>query len=208
MSTAEIAKFNMIEQQIRPWEVLDNNVLSTLNNISREDFVVDAYKGLAYADCQIPVGEGIRMLNPIVEGRLLQALQIEPDDEVLEIGCSSGYLTACLARLAKTVDSIDTSEELITTARNNVTAYALSNINFQQTNTFSLDRSQAYDVIAVTGSVATVPENLKQALKVGGRMFIVAGSAPVMQALLITRVYESEWITQSIFETDLPRLHE
>ena len=100
MNAAETAKSNMIKQQIRPWEVLDNQVLSTLARVSREDFVGEAYRGLAYADCQIPLGNGVSMLPPTVEGRMLQALMIKPDDEVLEIGCGCGYVTACLARLA------------------------------------------------------------------------------------------------------------
>ena len=206
MNNAETAKFNMIEQQIRPWEVLDNQVLSTLSRVNREDFVRDAYKGLAYADCQIPLGNGVSMLPPTIEGRMLQALLIGADDDVLEVGSGCGYVTACLAHLAHRVSSFDSSTEIIDFARTNVTNYGCDNVDFAQRGLAQIDATEAYDVIAVTGSLAEVPENLKQALKTGGRMFVVVGFSPVMQALLITRIGASEWTTQSLFETDLPRL--
>ena len=206
MNNAETAKFNMIEQQIRPWEVLDNQVLSTLSQINRADFVRDAYKGLAYADCQIPLGNGVSMLPPTIEGRMLQALLIKADNDVLEVGSGCGYVTACLAHLAHRVSSFDSSAEIIDFARTNVASYGCDNVDFGQRGLVEIDASEAYDVIAVTGSLAEVPENLKQALKTGGRMFVVVGCSPVMQALLITRIGASEWTTQSLFETDLPRL--
>ena len=206
MVNAEIAKFNMIEQQIRPWEVLDHQVLSTLNQVDRADFVREAYKGLAYADCQIPVANGVRMLPPTIEGRMLQALLIKPEDQVLEVGIGGGYITACLARLARRVTSIDPSAEIIDFARTNVSSNGQDNVEFTQLGLSQIDFTADYDVIAVTGSLPSVPENLKLALKPGGRMFIVVGESPVMQALLITRIGDSEWTTQSLFETDLPRL--
>ena len=196
----------MIEQQIRPWEVLDNQVLSTLDQINREDFVREAYKGLAFADCQIPLGNGVSMLPPVIEGRMLQALLIEAEDEVLEVGSGCGYLTACLAHLAQRVSSIDSNADIIDLAKTNVANFGPDNVDFEQRGLAQIDATEAYDVIAVTGSLPGVPENLQQALKMGGRMFVIAGSSPVMQALLITRVGESEWTTQSLFETDLPRL--
>ena len=207
MSSAAAAKFNMIEQQIRPWEVLDHRVLSTLDAISREDYVPEAYRGLAYADCQIPLQAGISMLPPTIEGRMLQALLVGNEDEVLEVGCGCGYITACLAHLARRVTSISPSAEIIDLAERNLANSGLTNIQLEQSGLSDFDRKQSYDVIAVTGSLATTPENLRQALKVGGRMFIVIGQAPVMQALLITRVSASEWTTQSLFETVLPRLN-
>jgi protein-L-isoaspartate(D-aspartate) O-methyltransferase len=206
MNNAETAKFNMIEQQIRPWEVLDNQVLSTLSQVNREDFVRDAYKGLAYADCQIPLGNGVSMLPPTIEGRMLQALLIKADDDVLEVGSGCGYVTACLAHLAHRVSSVDRSADIINFAKTNVASYGRDNVDFAQRGLVEIDATDAYDVIAVTGSLPTVPDNLKQALKTGGRMFVVVGCSPVMQALLITRIGASEWTTQSLFETDLPRL--
>ena len=206
MVNAEIAKFNMIEQQIRPWEVLDHQVLNTLNQVNRADFVREPYKGLAYADCQIPVGNGVSMLPPTIEGRMLQALLIKPEDRVLEVGIGGGYITTCLAILGDRVTSIDPSAEIIDFARTNVTNSGQDNVEFQQLGLAQIDFTAAYDVIAVTGSLPKVPENLKLALKPGGRMFIVVGQSPVMEALLISRVGDAEWTTQSLFETDLPRL--
>jgi protein-L-isoaspartate(D-aspartate) O-methyltransferase len=206
MNNSEIAKFNMIEQQIRPWEVLDHQVLSTLDQLNREDFVQQAYKGLAYADCQIPLVNGVRMLPPTVEGRLLQALLIDADDLVLEVGCGSGYVTACLAQLAGQVTSIDADAEIVDLASANVAKYGLDNVEFESMSPAQLDAPERYDAIAVTASLPWIPQNLKQALKSGGRMFVIVGDSPVMEALLVTRVSTTEWITQSLFETDLPRL--
>ncbi len=206
MNTAAVAKFNMIEQQIRPWEVLDSQVLAVIDEIDREDFVPERYRGLAYADCQIPIGEGSSMFPPIVEGRMLQALLIEPGDQVLEIGTGSGYITACLATLGQQVLSLDIDAELQANAKQCIEKYGLENIVFEAINAFERQYDQEFDVIAVTGSVKCVPEILKQALAIGGRMFIITGQAPVMQALFITRANTNEWITQSLFETSLPAL--
>jgi protein-L-isoaspartate(D-aspartate) O-methyltransferase len=137
---------------------------------------------------------------------MLQALLIEPDDLVLEVGSGSGFISACLALLGRQVTSIDISDTILNIARQNVTAYALDNIDFKQADGYEFQQNQAYDVVAVTGSVAVIPENLKKALKIGGRLFIIVGQSPAMQALLITHDAESVWTTQSLFETDLPRL--
>ncbi len=206
MTNSSVAKFNMIEQQIRPWEVLDNQVLSVLDAVNREDFVKPPYKGLAYADCQIPIGNGVSMLPPTVEGRMLQALLIGADDRVLEVGSGCGFLSACLGRLAQQVTSIDTRADIIEFARGNVANCCLDNVEFVEQGLAQVDAALTYDVITVTASLSLVPDNLRQALNVGGRMFVIVGQSPVMEALLITRVSESEWTTQSLFETDLPRL--
>lgn len=206
MTDTDVAKFNMINQQIRPWEVLDNRVLSVLDEVEREHFVREAYKGLAYADCQIPLADGVRMLPPTVEGRMLQALLIQADDRVLEVGCGCGFVTACLAHLAARVTSIDAREAIVELARGNLADCGLDNIELKQASLEQIDDEQAFDVIAVTASLPQVPQNLRRALAVGGRLFVVVGDSPVMEALLITRVGESEWTTQSLFETDLPRL--
>ena len=206
MTAAETAKFNMIEQQIRPWEVLDSQILSILDQVEREDFVREPYKGLAYADCQIPIGNGVSMLPPRIEARMMQALLIDSTDRVLEVGSGCGFVTACLARLAEQVVSIDPNADIIDFASSNVANYGAENVEFKQLGLAQLDDRQNFDAIAVSGSMASVPESLKQLLKVDGRLFIVTGNSPVMQALLITRVGESEWSTQSLFETDLPRL--
>ena len=207
MNTAtEIAKFNMIEQQMRPWEVLDPQVLTVINEIDRQDFVPETYRGLAYADCQIPIGSKAAMLPPTIEGRMLQALLIDKDDEILEVGSGSGYLAACLARLGRQVHSQDLNAETQELARKNTDALQISNIDYQLVNALESDADQAYDVIAVTGSVNSIPGNLERALKTGGRMFIIVGDSPAMQATLVTRAGENEWIRQSLFETDIPAL--
>jgi protein-L-isoaspartate(D-aspartate) O-methyltransferase len=206
MNNTEIAKFNMIEQQIRPWEVLDHQVLSVIEGLNREDFVDPAYQGLAYADCQIPLGNGVRMLPPTVEGRMLQALLLASDDQVLEVGSGSGYISACLAALAGQVRSIDANADISERARANVDRLGRERVEFEQMTLQQLDAPESYDAIAVTASLPAVPQNLKQALKIGGRLFIICGQSPVMEALLITRVGASEWTRQSLFETDLPRL--
>ena len=207
MSPVEVAKFNMIEQQIRPWEVLDHVILNTLESLNRDEFVCDKYKGLAYADCQVPIKGKVKMFPPTIEGRMLQALTIAEEDNVLEVGSGSGYITACLTRLGAKVTSIDIDAEMIELAQQNLAAFGNTNVSFEQLNAFELDRPAEFDVIAVCGSVVSVPENLRQALRVGGRMFIICGQSPVMQALLITRVNEAEWTSQSLFETDLPALN-
>ncbi len=207
MNTAAIAKHNMIEQQIRPWEVLDSRVLQVLDNIDRADFVRDNYKGLAYADCQIPLANQTRMFPPVVEGRMLQALMIDKDDSILEIGSGSGYISACLATLGKQVLSLDINTDNLSFAQQNTVHAGLANIEFKQANGLEGDFDELYDVIAVNGSVSEVPESFKQALNPGGRMFIIQGQSPVMQALLITRIGDSEWVQQSLFETDMPALH-
>lgn len=206
MTSASIAKTNMIKQQIRPWEVLDHRVLSILETLDREDFVGDDYRGLAYADCQIPLGHGASMLPPTVEGRMLQALAVGETDQVLEIGCASGFVTACLASLAERVTSQDTRAEVIEQARHNIASQGIDNVDFRQAGLDDIEQAPTWDVIAVSGSLARVPARAREALRVGGRLFVIVGQPPVMEALLITRVGDDEWTTRSLFETNLPRL--
>lgn len=206
MNTAEAARFNMVEQQMRPWEILDPEVLQVIKTLDRADFVRDPYKGLAYADCRIPCSNGAHMLPPTIEGRMLQALAIRESDTILEVGSGSGYITACLASLGKQVLSIDIDEEILDFARQNVANAGLSNVDFQLANALSTEFQDRYDVIAVTGSVPAIPDNLKQALNQNGRMFIIEGRPPVMQAMLVTRTGDNEWSTLSLFETDVAPL--
>ena len=208
MNNTDIDKFNMIEQQIRPWEVLDHQVLDVIEQLNREDFVDPALRGLAYADCQIPLQNGVRMLPPTVEGRMLQALLLDPDDRVLEVGSGSGYITACLASLAAQVRSIDADPEISTRAEHNVSRLGSANVEFAQASLAEFDEPDSYDAIAVTASLPAIPQNLEQALKIGGRLFVICGQSPVMEALLITRVSASDWTRESLFETDLPRLRQ
>jgi protein-L-isoaspartate(D-aspartate) O-methyltransferase len=208
MSDFAKAKHNMIEQQIRPWEVIDPQVLGVFDELNRDQFVPEALKGLAYADCQLPVVGKQCMLPPTVEGRMLQALNIKSSDCVLEIGTCSGYITACLAQLATHVDSVDMQAEAKQIAQQNldqldITNVALSTISSLQ----EITHTERYDVIAVcAGSIDEIPENLKQALVIGGRLFVVTGQSPAKHAQLITRIGQTEWQCNSLFETDIPAI--
>lgn len=202
----EQARSNMIEQQIRPWEVLDQRVLDTLISVPREDFAPERYRNLAFSDVAIPLGHGEAMLKPNVEGRILQALAVQSTDQALEVGTGSGYLTACLARLAGSVISVDIVPDFTEAARRKLKTHTIANVALHTGDACHGWGERRYSVIAVTGSVATVEEVWRQSLNLGGRLFIVVGQPPVMQALLITRVGEREWTQESLFETELPPL--
>ena len=198
------ARFNMVQQQIRPWEVLDQRVLDLINQIPRDQFVPDAYRGLAYADIEIPLGHGQHMMFPRVEARLLQALDVRPTDKILEIGTGSGYLTACLANLGGQVVSIDIHEGFTAAARASLEALGLNNVELRTADGLAGEIAGGpFDVIAVTGSLPQLPDGLKQQLTVEGRLFAVTGEAPAMEASLITRVSEDAWRSEALFETEL-----
>jgi len=202
----ELARHNMIEQQIRTWEVLDQRVLDTLTQTPREDFVPERYRNLAFGDIAIPLGHGEVMMKPAVEGRLLQALALQPTDPVLEVGTGSGYLTACLARLAASVTSIDILPDFTEAARRKLKAHGFSNVALHTGDASRGWGEHRYSAIAVTGSVAIVDDVWRHSLSLGGRLFIVVGQPPVMEALLITRVGEQEWTQESLFDLELPPL--
>ena len=203
----ERARFNMVEQQVRPWEVLDSQVLELIGSMPREHFVPDKYKGLAYADIEVPLGDGQKMMFPRVEGRLLQALDIQPDEAVLEIGTGSGYLTACLARMGGSVISQEINPAFTEQARKNLSGLGIENVQLRTTDSLNDDvESGPFDAIAVTGSLPFIPDSLKQRLAIGGRMFIVTGDSPAMTAYLVTRRGEDEWESEGLFETDIVRL--
>ena len=202
----ELARHNMIEQQIRPWEVLDQQVLDVIASVPREDFVPERYRNLAFSDIAIPLGHGEFMLKPTVEGRILQALAVRPTDHVLEVGTGSGYLTACLARLAASVVSVDIVPDFVEAARQKLKTHRLSNAALHVGDASRGWGERRYDAIAVTGSVAAVADHWRQSLCPGGRLFVVAGQPPVMEALLITRIGEGEWLRESLFDTYLPPL--
>jgi len=203
----EQARFNMVEQQIRPWEVLDSRVLSLLENIHREDFVPVRYRKLAFADIAIPLDGGQEMMRPKIEARLLQAIAVREDDTVLEIGTGSGFLTACLAALAKRVVSVEYFEELNKEAAVKLQDKGLDNVELFVGDVMrGWQPEQAHDVVVVTGSVPEVPEQFLGWVNPGGRMFVVTGESPAMEACLLTRLDVTEWSVESLFETDLPRL--
>lgn len=203
----EHARHNMIEQQIRPWDVLDQQVLNLLPRVKREDFVPAVYQSLAFVDMEIPLGHGETMWPPRLEARVLQSLAIQPTDRVLEVGTGSGYLTALLANLAAEVVSVEIEPELKAEAEKRLAAHGLSNVSLEQGDAAQgWERGAPYDVIVFTASSPVLPDASLQQLKVGGRLFAVVGEAPIMQARLITRVGEAAWRTDVLFETELKSL--
>jgi protein-L-isoaspartate(D-aspartate) O-methyltransferase len=203
----EQARFNMVEQQIRPWEVLDSRVLSLLQTIPREDFVPVRYRKLAFADVAVPLEAGQVMMRPKIEARMLQALDVKEDETVLEIGTGSGFVTACLAAMARRVVSVELFEELHREAAARLESRQTANVELFVGDVMrGWQPEQAHDVVVVTGSVADVPEHFLGWVNPGGRMFVVCGESPAMEARLLTRQGVSEWSVESLFETDLPRL--
>ena len=201
------ARYNMIEQQIRPWEVLDQRVLDLLSTVPREDFVPPAYRNLAFTDTNIPLGDGQVMMSPKVEARILQSLNLQDNETVLEIGTGSGFVTALLANLAKHVVSVDINPEMTRQAGEKLAAHGISNVTLETGDAARGWAAHArYDAIVITGSLPILPDNFKQALTIGGRLLAIIGDSPAMEVLLITRVGETEWAQESLFETDLPAL--
>lgn len=208
MFNLERARYNMIEQQIRPWDVLDQAVLKTIGFIPREQFVPLQHKKLAFADVEIPLGHGEYMMNPRVEARLLQALAIGPHDTCLEIGTGSGFVTACMAHLSKHVDSVEIHEDFIRQAEAHLAANGLKHYTLHHGDALR-DWSpplQAYDVIAVTGSLPSLMPRFETLLAPGGRLFMVVGTAPVMQAMLVQKQEDGEMVRTTLFETRLAPL--
>ncbi len=199
----------MIEQQVRPWDVLDQRVLDALASVPREEFVSHEHRGLAFSDFQLPIGFGQTLLKPIIDGRLLQSLNIHLTDSILEIGAGSGYLSACLSRLGQQCDSLEIHPELASSAGIRLEQLGIGNVTLlQQDAAEPWDARDAYDAIAFGGSVETVPTFYKNKMAVGGRLFAVVGNKdqPTMEARLITRISETEWRTDSLFETRLDPL--
>ncbi len=203
----EQARFNMIEQQIRTWDVLDPKVLQLLNEVPREQFVPEAYQGLAFADIEIPLNNGQSMLSPKLEARILQSLNVSNTDHVLHVGSGSGYFTALLAKLAHDVVSLEIDAELSATAAYKLTEHDIHNVAIELGNGIRGHVKKApYDAIVFTGSSPVEPPNIREQLKVGGVMLIVLGRAPVMEATLIRRVTEQGYREEVLFETCVPEL--
>lgn len=199
----DFARLQMVNQQVRGWNVYDENVLSTLRDLPRERFVPPGYGALAFADIEIAIGHGQRMMTPTVEGRVLQALGLDGDERVLEIGTGSGFLTACLATLAADVISIDIYGDLLQKAADNLDACDISNAELIQMNAMQELPKGKFDAIAVTGSLQSFDPRLVEALNPQGKLFVVVGDAPAMEAKLIARTEENDWQTVSLFETTL-----
>jgi len=203
----DTARYNMIEQQIRPWNVLDLGVLNLLSEIHREDFVPVEYRNSALSDFEIPLGHGEYMLPPRMEARILQALQVQPHETVLEIGTGSGYLTALLAHLALRVFSVDISQEMSDEAARKLAAHDISNVTLEIGDGASgWDNHTPYDVIVLTGSTPELSENFEKSLNVSGRLLAIVGDAPAMEVQLITRISENEFKRENLFETVVPAL--
>ena len=201
----DLARSTMIEQQVRPWEVLDPRVLDVLLQLQREDFVPAEYRRLAFTDIALPLAHGEFMMKPAVEGRMLQALDLGPDDEVLEIGTGSGFATACLARLAHSVTSIDIHADFIESARARLAEAGIGNVQLEVADALSHDPHRQYDAVCVTGAVALLPPHFLEWVKPDGRLFVVRGISPAQEALRMTR-RGAGWHTESLFETDIPYL--
>ncbi len=193
----------MVEQQVRPWDVLDARVLDALVSIPRDAFVPAAHRALAYADAALPLGHGESMMKPVVEGRTLQSIDVQATEDVLEIGTGSGFLTACLGRLAREVHSIDLHADLADAARARLDAMGLgANVRTDTADAFAWDTERRFDAVVVTGAVADVPARFLRWLRPNGRLFVVRGVAPAMEAVLVRNDVNGAGI-ESLFETDL-----
>jgi protein-L-isoaspartate(D-aspartate) O-methyltransferase len=206
MMNFEQARFNMIEQQIRTWEVLDQDVLTLLNIVKREDFVPAAYRTLAFADIEVPLPDGQCMLEPKVEARFLQELAVRKHERVLEVGAGSGYMAALLAHRAASVLTLEISAELAQFAISNLKRASVMNVSVSHQDGSRFAREDPFDVIVLSGSVAEPPKQLLDMLKPGGRMGLIVGGEPVMQAQIITRTGPASFSSFTLFETIAPRL--
>lgn len=205
MDTA-FARRQMVRQQVRVGDVLDPDTLDLLNNLHRDEFVPARYAALAYADTHIPLPNGQLMMTPIVEGRLLQSLSLTAGDRVLEIGTGSGFLTACLARRTDSVVSVDIFGDLLTMAAHNLERAGIGNVELQSMDGMTKLPDEHFDAIAVTGSMPEFDTRFADALKPGGRLFVIVGDAPVMQARQITRQADGNLQSTALFETSMRAL--
>jgi protein-L-isoaspartate(D-aspartate) O-methyltransferase len=203
----ERARFNMIEQQIRPWDVLDMQILELLPQVRREDFVPLAHKALAFVDMQIPLQGGACMLEPKVEARMLQDLKLTGREKVLEVGAGSGYMAALLSRRAQRVISLELKPELAKMARDNLQRAGITNVDVREADGANgLPSESPFDAIVLSGSVAEVPAGLLSQLKIGGRLAAITGSEPIMRFTLITRTGETSYTTAQPWDVNAPRL--
>lgn len=202
----ERARFNMVEQQVRPWDVLDARVLAVLKDVRREEYVRAEHRQLAFADLELPLGHGEVMMKPVIEGRVLQSLEVKSGDSVLEIGTGSGFLTACLARLGRDVVSVEQHADLAETARGRLQRDGIANASVEIAEAVrEFQPGREFDIVVLTGAVYTLPERFKAWLKPGGRLFAVTGESPVQHAIVFTRDGTNLRET-SLFETDLAYL--
>jgi len=203
----ERARFNMVEQQIRPWEVLDMEVLDVLMQVHREEFVPPAYRAISLSEANIPLPCGQVMFTPVIEGKVLQAPQVGKNDQVLEIGAGSGYMAALLAARAAWVRTVEIEPELVRLASANLARAGVTNVIVEEGDgAQGWPKNAPYDVIVVSGGLPLVPQAMLDQLKLGGRLFAFVGEAPVMKARLVTKVGEGQFQTTDIFESLVPVL--
>ncbi len=199
----DLARRQMVQQQVRAWDVSDPSVLRVISELQREQFVPSGYEDLAFADTEIPLPHGQMMMKPIVEGRLLQALELNAEHNILEIGTGTGFLTACLAKLSAAVSSVDVFSDFIDMAKSNLADAGIENIELICMDaTTELPEGQ-FDAVAVTGSLPVFDTRFLDSVKPGGRLFVIVGNPPVMDARVVTRIGENDWTTKSLFETDV-----
>lgn len=205
---SEARRQQMINQQVRGWSVLDEQVLQVMTAVPRELFMPAKYRDLAFADTALPLGDHQQTLPPNVEGRILQALALKPSDEVLVIGAGNGYLAACAARLAKRVVSLELQPEIAELARANLLAAAVNNATVEVVDGAQLQSRVAgnYDAVVITASLPVYDEHFERALKPGGRLVIISGTSPVMHVMRVTRLGVNQWHRETLFETDIPPL--
>ncbi len=206
MSSVETARRQMVDQQVRAWDVLDDRILETMFAVPRERFVPAAFREVAFADAEIPLGHDQVMLAPKVDGRILQAVAAAETETVLEVGTGSGFLTACLARLARQVTSIEIHDDLARSAQRALHDLTVRNVSVEVADACQLDTVDCYDVVVVTASLPVYDPRFERALRPGGRALLVVGEAPVMQALLVTRTSGNEFLRESVFETNVPAM--
>jgi protein-L-isoaspartate(D-aspartate) O-methyltransferase len=199
----DFARQQMVDQQVRAWDVLDTDILDVLKNVPREQFVPASFESLAFADTEIPIGHGQSMMTPTIEGRVLQALRLKPAEAVLEVGTGTGFLAACIARLAASVTSIDIYDDLLEKATVNLEDTGIEDVELLQMDATRELPQAHFDVIAVTGSIQTFDPRFIMALKPAGRLFIIVGDSPVMEARLVQRTGDNEWQAEVLFETDV-----
>lgn len=202
----DFARQQMVDQQVRAWDVLHPDVLRVLRNIPREQFVPTGYEGLAFADTEIPIGHSQFMMTPTLEGRVLQALKPTSTDNVLEIGTGSGFLAACLARLSDSVTSVDIHDDFLEAAKVNLEDSGISNVKLLSMDAMQKLPDEKFDVVAITGSIEDFDPRFVAALKPSGRLFVVVGAGPAMDARLVTRTGDNDWQSESLFETVLAPL--
>ena len=202
----DFARQQMVDQQVRAWDVLHPDVLQVLKNVPREQFVPTGYEALAFADTEIPIGHGQFMMTPTLEGRLLQALKPTSSDKVLEIGTGSGFLAACLARLSDSVTSVDIHDDFLEAAKVNLEDSGIGNVTLLSMDAMQELPDEKFDVVAITGSIEDFDPRFVDALNPGGRLFVVVGAGPAMDARLVTRTADNDWQSESPFETVLAPL--